>query len=128
MTDKFVELSGGRWVPEDCVNSLNEYEKIWPGATSAKARPEIVAAVLSAYLERDPNEDLIKVILVPVEVFGADSGYGLQDAISPWSDCNRARGHIYRRDDIGSRDPEKVITVYVPRSELAKFDMDLGEE
>lgn len=75
------------------------------------------------------DEDLVKVILVPVEVFGADS-YGLTDAISPWSDCNRARGHIYRREEMPEKpfpNPDDVITIYVPRSELQKFDRRRGE-
>lgn len=70
-------------------------------------------------------DDLVEVILVPVEVFGADEGYGLSDAISPWSDCNRAIGRIYRREertDIQFPNPDDTIKVYVSRSELAKFD------
>jgi hypothetical protein len=76
------------------------------------------------------TDDLVKVTLVPVEVFGADSGYGLVDAVSAWSDCNRAVGHIYRRDEeanVPHRNPDDVITVYVPRSELPKFDRKFGE-
>lgn len=66
----------------------------------------------------------VKITLVPVEVFGTDS-YGLMDAVSAWSDCNRAIGQIYRRDEeefAKHRKPDDVITVYVPRSELWKFD------
>jgi hypothetical protein len=76
------------------------------------------------------EDELVKVTLVPVEVFGADSGYGLSDAVSPWSDCNRAVGRVYRRDEedtVPHRNPEEVITVYVPRSELPKFDRKFGE-
>jgi len=72
--------------------------------------------------------DLVKVTLVPVEVYGTD-GYGLSDAVSPWSDCNRAVGHIYRRDDengTSDRNPEDVITIYVPREELHKFDKEFN--
>lgn len=72
------------------------------------------------------NEDLIKVVLVPIEVFGAES-YGLSDAVSPWSDCNRAVGHMYRREDNeteSNRNPEDVITIYVPRDEVHKFDKE----
>jgi len=82
------------------------------------------------------GEPLVKVRLVPVEVFGTDecdhcgtpAGYGLSDAVSPWSDCNRAIGHIYRRDDIDQRhrDPGDTITVYVPQSELPKLDKRYG--
>ena len=77
------------------------------------------------------DQDLVKVTLVPVEVFGAESGYGLCDSAAPWSDCNRAEGHIYRRDDeetVPYRDPSEVITVYVPRSELPKFEVKFDGE
>lgn len=86
------------------------------------------------------GEELVKVTLVPVEVFGTDcrkcddgvEHYGLCDAVGPgYSDCNRAIGRIYRRDDEESvpyRDPADVITVYVPRSELPKFEQRFGEE
>jgi hypothetical protein len=82
------------------------------------------------------GDALVKVVLVPVEVFGADEedcpacpetvtfGYGLMDAVSAWSDCNRAIGHIYRVEDMEGRDSEGTpdcITVYVPQSEVAKF-------
>ena len=91
------------------------------------------------------TEELIPVLLTPVRVFGAtgycpehpdndpicplcsgtpriESCYGLSDATSPWSDCNRADGHIFRVDDEPSTDPERVqIRVYVPASELAKL-------
>lgn len=77
------------------------------------------------------GEPLVRVTLVPVEVFGTECtkceepfGYGLMDAVSAWSDCNRAIGHIYRRDedDMPGRDPGDVITIYVPESELPKFE------
>lgn len=98
------------------------------------------------------EDELVKVILVPVEVFGTEGceahslegtythncehcsghgGYGLCDAVSAWSDCNRAIGHIYRREDPGfERNAEglaQCIVVYVPRSELYKFDIVYGE-
>lgn len=80
------------------------------------------------------SEDLVKIVLVPVEVFGTvcqtcdeDVGYGLSDAVGAQSDCNRAIGRIYRRDDVEGRDSDEVITVYVPRSELPKFDKRFGE-
>ncbi|WP_344890318.1 hypothetical protein [Actinomadura meridiana] len=77
------------------------------------------------------GEALVKVHLVPVEVFGTECptcetefGYGLCDVAEPGSDCNRAFGHIYRRDDSDQRyrNPAEVITVFVPQSELPKFD------
>ncbi len=87
------------------------------------------AKEICSLLETRPmSDELIKVVLVPVEVFGTD-GYGLSDAVSAWSDCNRAIGHIYRRDDaysIPHRNPEDVIVVYVPPEELSKFDKEFG--
>jgi hypothetical protein len=84
------------------------------------------------------GEELVKVTLVPVETFPGECPtcetevtYGLMDAVAGYSDCNRAIGHIYRRDDeesVPHRDPADVITVYVPRSELAKFEKQFGEE
>ena len=89
------------------------------------------------------GDALVRVRLVPVEVFGADEedcegcgetvqfGYGLCDAVQAWSDCNRAIGHIFRKDDDyaeGYRTPGDTITVYVPQSELAKFEKRYGDE
>jgi hypothetical protein len=83
------------------------------------------------------GQPLVKVTLVPVETFPGecencqkDVSYGLMDAVSAWSDCNRAIGHIYRRDDedaVPYRDPDDVITIYVPQSELWKFEKKFGE-
>lgn len=77
--------------------------------------------------------DVIALRLVPVSVFGSEgcmegcdhckehAGHGLMDAVSSWSDCNRAEGHIFRFDDIDRADAETLtITVYIPRSELWK--------
>lgn len=86
----------------------------------------VVEEICALFESRPMSDDLIKVTLVPVEVFGTD-GYGLSDAVSPWSDCNRAVGHIYRRDNtyaVPHRNPEDVITVYVNRAELPKFDKE----
>jgi hypothetical protein len=78
------------------------------------------------------GERLVPITLVPVQVFGTecdtcekDVGYGLMDAVSAWSDCNRAHGRIYRVDDAFSapyREPDDVITVYVPESRVAWFE------
>jgi len=78
---------------------------------------------------------LMPVRLVPVEVFGendccehgvaadcASSGYGLMDAVPEWSDCNRARGHIYRFDDLDRHAaPGDTLTVWVDRAEYEAF-------
>jgi hypothetical protein len=83
------------------------------------------------------------VRLVPVEHFGTDEefcpncgtgiecGYGVMDAVEAWSDCNRAIGRIYRVDDDYSepyRQPGDTITVYVPQSEMAKFQKRFGDD
>lgn len=93
--------------------------------------------VLAAIDGAAQGQPLVKVTLVPVQVFGAecetcekDAPYGLMDAVSAWSDCNRAEGHIYRKDDdalIPYRNRDDVITVYVPQSEMVKFDQRFGD-
>src|SRR5580765_3608983 len=94
---------------------------------------ELSLEVTTAPASGDP---LVRVQLVPVEVFGvnecdncdAPGGYGLCDAVPAWSDCNRAIGHIYRVDETGHREPGDVITVYVPQAELAKFEKRYGDD
>ncbi len=85
---------------------------------------------------------LLPVRLVPVEVFGAGlcgedcahcethEGYGLSDAVSPWSDCNRAIGRVYRVDDLPAehRQPGETVTVYVDVTGLAWFDRLFASE
>lgn len=104
--------------------------------------PEQLARV---YLD-GPPAGLVPVRLVPVEVFGGDcschedaeaSGaatgchgfsYGLCDAVEAGSDCNRAHGRIYRRDeDESPRLDGDTITVWVPAGELEKFDRVFGD-
>lgn len=77
--------------------------------------------------------DEIEVRLVPVQVFGAgcddpehedQRGYGLMDAVSAWSDCNRAVGHIFRFDEeqmASFREPGETLTVRVNRAEYEAF-------
>lgn len=89
-----------------------------------------------------PDQDLVPLTLVPVEVFGgcdhprtADHnpdmcdlwGYGLSDAVSVWSDCNRATGRIYRVDDLDSpREPGESIQIWAPREALPWFEKRWG--
>ena len=71
------------------------------------------------------------VRLVPVEVFGAECDHhaepipvplGLCDAVSAWSDCNRAWGSIFRLDDIDREmADENTVRVWVPESEYPKL-------
>jgi hypothetical protein len=100
-----------------------------------------------------PPDDLVPIELVPVEVFGTachctdpacehrDGGYGLSDAVSAWSDCNRAIGRIYRVEDFGaqpgqrwrhdpspSREPGASCIVWVRRADLPWLERQHGEE
>lgn len=101
--------------------------------------PEYIAAV---HPDGAPGS-LVPVRLVPVEAFGGDCdchlehdhdgnpcagwGYGLMDAVPGYSDCNRAHGRIYRRDEDWSlRDPSEVIVVWVASAEIKKFDQIFG--
>jgi hypothetical protein len=75
------------------------------------------------------------VYLTPVEVFGAEGevcrncgeltpgGYGLCDATSPWSDCNRAIGHIFRVEEspLGGNPENVSIRVMVDVDDLPKL-------
>lgn len=54
-------------------------------------------------------------------------GYGLMDAVSSWSDCNRASGRIYRVDEPGHREPGETVTVYVPVESLPWFERRFGD-
>lgn len=83
-----------------------------------------------------PPPGLVPVRLCPVQVFGADecdrcmapAGYGLMDAASAWSDCNRAYAHIYRRDEPQmNRREHETILVWVTPEEAEKFDRVLGD-
>lgn len=70
--------------------------------------------------------EMKKLRLVPVEVFGTDS-CGLCDAVSSWSDCNRAGGKIYRVDEEWShRLPGETVDVYVNEEDLQFFDKEFG--
>lgn len=94
--------------------------------------------------QSDPKPDqLVKLTLVPVQVFAAGlcgnncencethQGYGLMDAVSAWSDCNRAVGKIYRVDDVGLskyRNTGDTVTIQVKREDVAWFDKQFDEE
>lgn len=83
---------------------------------------------------------LVQVILVPVE-FDIDVveeelcaheikvGWCLSDGVGGESDRHSHRGRIYRRageDEDWSSFEDDVIFVYVPESELPKFDRQIG--
>lgn len=74
------------------------------------------------------RDGLVPLRLVPVEVFGAEDGYGLGDAVEAWSDCNRARGHIYRVDeDYMIRLPGETVEIFVRPEDLPFFERYWGE-
>lgn len=112
-------------------------------------RHELEALEDYTRLAADAPPGYVPVVLIPVEVFGEDDccehglqdhtpgvvdqcesrGYGLSDAVSSWSDCNRARGHIYRAEDDGSfrhREPGDFMVVYVPDGQQAWFQRTFG--
>jgi len=74
------------------------------------------------------KKETVTLRLVPVEVFGAEDGYGLCDAVSCWSDCNRAVGKIYRVDeDWSNREEGETVTITIDKSDLAFFDKKFGD-
>lgn len=95
-----------------------------------------------------PPDVLVPLTLVPVEVFGGDCechlareatdhspgcpgwSYGLCDAVTGYSDCNRAAGHIYRVDDTAARhrQPGETATISVSRDQLPFFEHRWGED
>lgn len=86
-------------------------------------------------------EVLVSLTLVPVEVFGgcdhpgcADQcgtfGYGLSDAVSAWSDCNRADGRIYRVDEPDSqpyRNPGETVQIWIKAEDAEFFKSRFGD-
>ncbi len=86
------------------------------------------------------SDELVPLRLVPIEIFGEDDccehdiepcksdGYGLCDAVSSWSDCNRADGKFYRVDDIDPecRKPGETVEILVKRSDLPFFERRWG--
>lgn len=110
--------------------------------------PDVRRETLSQQLARlHPDgtpAGLVPIRLVPVEVFGGDCdchfahdhddnpcsgwGYGLCDAVDGMSDCNRAVGQIYRRDENESpREMGNAILVWVAPEQAALFDTVFGE-
>lgn len=104
-------------------------------------RPGLRRDLETVMSDSQPEEvtTLVAVQLVPVEVFGAfcdhpdhqgrfePFAWGLCDAVQPWSDCNRAEGHIFRVDDVaGYRRPEDSIRVWVSGEDKAKLEQRWG--
>lgn len=107
--------------------------------------PAVRGMVVEASDGTPSSSPLVPITLVPVEVFGGDCdchdehnyrgasndcigwAYGLMDAVSAWSDCNRASGRIYRVEDVpGHREPGDTITVYVPADQVEWFEKRHG--
>lgn len=106
--------------------------------------------VMPAPVEGAP---LVPLRLVPVEVFGAEgcydpdcahckehAGHGLMDAVSGYSDCNRAEGRIYRAEDAMGlvvdtdmertgeyREPGDTVVIYVRPEDVAWFEKRHGD-
>lgn len=79
----------------------------------------------------DSEERLVKRYLIPVQVFGGGLdeprwGYGLSDAIEPWSDCNRAAGHIFRLRD--QEWDERGIPIMVAEKDLPALEALYDED
>lgn len=86
------------------------------------------------------SDDLVPLTLVPVEVFTGlcdhvecpdpdHLGYGICDAVSAWSDCNRAIGRIYRVDDLPRpRAPGDAVTVFVRPGDVEWFKRNFDSE
>lgn len=49
MSGEMIQLADGRDVPKACVDALDAFEGVWPGATFHRARAAIVARVIEAY-------------------------------------------------------------------------------
>lgn len=110
---------------------------------------ELLAAGFSATKMKDlpeNREDLVRVWLTPVGVFGnvceeeccrqpdgdnLEIPLGLMDQAGGLSDCNRAWGHIFRREEDDcpqyTNMPNFHIEAWVPRSDLWKFDRNWDE-
>lgn len=136
MTDDEAAEFERKWaaaVPARASRSAGEPQSPTGGAGDGREPSNPARAISAAQGER-----LVPVTLVPVQVFGTECGtceeefgYGLMDAVPAWSDCNRAHGRIYRRDDdsnVPHRQPGDVITVYVPKSQVGWFDKKFDEE
>lgn len=84
------------------------------------------------------DDEMVEVTLIPVEVFGDGTdewSYGLCDAVSPWSDCNRAVNHIFRAEDSPHVDQAsgeaeyqaRSVVVWVRRGDLHRLGWSVVE-
>ena len=125
---------------------LAEGERSARDAAAEQPRRETLPQQLARLHPEGAPAGLVPVRLVPVQVFGAhcqchedrlltddgpecgDFGYGIRDAVSAYSDCNRAIGRIYRRDeDESPRAVGDAILVWVTPEQAALFDVVFGE-
>jgi len=87
-------------------------------------------SILRFLLRKRKTDNLVPLTLVPVEVFGEDDGYGLMDAVSAWSDCNRAEGRIYRVEDFSPayRLPGESVQVWVRQEDVEFFQKNWSSD
>lgn len=106
-------------------------------------RHALVEAEENAKMQATAPPGYVAMALVPVEVFGENdccehgtaadcesAGYGISDAVSAWSDCNRAIGRIYRVDEPGGqryREPGETVIIYVPEASVPWFEKKWGD-
>lgn len=132
---------------QEHMRELRKAIDAWRAEDAAERPPRETLAENVARLYPDgASAGLVPVRLVPVEVFGSNCdchedrelaadgtdcvgfSYGLSDAVSAWSDCNRAVGRIYRRDeDESPRDQGGTILVWVAPEQVALFNVVFGE-
>lgn len=97
---------------------------------------------LDDYIIERREDGLLVLALVPIEIFGQQCdhpahtgysepfGYGLMDAVTAWSDCNRAYGHMFRLDEASlheCRNPEDTIKILCTEEQAQKFLLFYGE-
>lgn len=115
----------------------NLYRCMFPGCDCPAMAWRVPAhGELGSYILERRDDGMCRVRLVPIEIFGQECdhpahegepepfGYGLCDAVSAWSDCNRAVGHMFRLDEGFSapyRRPDDVVEIWVHEDELPKF-------
>lgn len=90
----------------------------------AGSKPKDFEKIEENSMSNSTQNDLKRARLVPIEVFGAEDGYGLCDAVSAWSDCNRADGMIFRLDDDfqeGYRNKEDTVEIWATQENITKL-------
>lgn len=55
MIEKVI-LTNGKTVPQVCIDALEEFDKIWPRATTPQARAGIASAVIEAFKKSSSDD------------------------------------------------------------------------